>query len=417
MHKARVFGKIPAKVDGFTSTKITPLNTWQFIDANDIETPVEDEENQEFVAELPADEVDDFRANIDAEDEDISVDLPVTLATTPQPVASPEIFSTRAGALAMMDAAGVDSTAGEDIGVVILDAGFNRDYIETIAGPGRYGGGWANRHVSPDKVGRLVDPHERASDLHGNIVARNVLSLAPKVTLYDAPILPPRVYNMHGFSSDVVGALRAIRWVIRNPLNNPHYPSHRHWILVNAWAVATSFADTSSTFPYASSRRHRLNRQVIRLADMDNVDVVFAAGNSGAYSPAQFSGPYDRGYAQSIWGANGLEEVFTIGAVRRDGQGVGMSSQGPSLQSLRKSAGENYKPEMCAPSWFSENNDPSVLNTGTSTSCALFSGLLASIRSRGNTQSSADLKQHLMNGASEAGHWNAQTGVGLPAQI
>lgn len=416
MKNARVFGKLPEKYRNSSAGSLTAVKPWRFVSATDDEIAVDGDEPQEFVAEITEDDLHDLHQELsDADDDDVSIDLPLTLTASGQHWDSGGVFSSRSSALAALGAARLD--AGTDIGVIVLDAGFNRDYVEAIAGPGHYGGGWSNSRVGPETVGRLVDPHMRAADVHGNMIARNILSVAPNVTLYDAPILPPRVYNMHGFSSDVVGALRAIRRVIKNRHNNSNFPTHKHWILCNAWAVATSFADQSSNRPYASSRRHRLNAHVIRLAEMDNVDVVFAAGNSGAFAPATFTGPYDRGHGHAIWGANGLEEVFTIGAVRADGIPVGMSAQGPSRDTLMAVPGVNRKPEMVVPSWFAENLDLSVLNTGTSAASGLFAGMLADIRSGGDMSPSADLKQVLMDGASAAGQWNAQRGVGVPKYV
>lgn len=413
MQNARVFGKLPENPRNISAKSIKAVEPWRYVGPDDKEIPVEAEEPQEFIAEIAQEDMEGLRRELaETDDAELSIDLPLTLAAAGQHWNSGGVFSNRTCALAAMGSQRSD--AGTDVGVIVLDAGFNRDYIETLVGPGHYGGGWSNRRVGPETVGRLTDSHTRTEDLHGNMIARNILSVAPNVTLYDAPVLPPRVFNLHGFSSDVVGALRAIRRVIRNRNNNPHFPTHSHWILCNAWAVATSFADHSSTYPYASSRQHRLNAQVIRLAVMDNVDLVFAAGNSGAFSPATFTGPYDRGHGNAIWGANGLEEVFTIGAVRTDGIPVGMSAQGPSRDTLMAVPGVNRKPEMVVPSWFAEDTDPGVVNTGTSAASGLFAGLLADIRSGGNTSPSADLKQVLMDGASAAGQWNAQRGVGVP---
>ncbi len=408
MKNARFFGKMTEKSRQNRSGLLKSAGAWRFVTADGIEHPVGDDEPEEFVAALGAE--DSGTGEFDGEE--LHVDLPITLANGAQHASSEQIFSTRQRALGLL---GPASSRGDNIGVVILDAGINRDYIESIAGPGHYGGGWSNSRVSADMVGRMIDPHKRDADLHGNLIARNVLSLAPGVTLYDAPILPPRVFNMRAFSSDVVGALRAIRRVIVNAGANPNFPQHDHWILCNAWAVATSFADNSPHFRYATDRQHRLNRQVLRLADLPNVDVVFAAGNSGVFEPAPFSGVYDRGFGRAIWGANGLEEVFTIGAVRGDGVAIGMSSQGPSCESLLAGGvGTNQKPDLCAPSWFAEDSDPSIVNTGSSTACALFTGMLAGLRGSGDTASSAVVKARLTGSASGSGMWNAQTGYGVP---
>ncbi len=426
MLKRRVFGKIPENYVLKSGRVLNATSGWQFVDNRDGKHPSKNHHPTNFISEIVQEEIADFRKELsevssDEIGETISIDLPLTLlgATTGQNWVSGGQFGNRNQALRQLKVDPANQTAaGEDVGVIILDAGFNRKYIEALAGPGRYGGGWSNQSDPAQHVGNYLDPHKRASDGHGNMIARNILSIAPKATLYDVPILPSQVYNLNGFSSDVVGALESIRHVIENAENHPCWPKHKHWILVNAWAVATSFADHGQIYSYANSREHILNKQIIELAEMDHIDVVFAAGNAGVFQPAPFSGPYDRGHAHSIWGANGLEEVFTIGAVRTDGIAVGASSQGPSRKSLLKpgncSAGTNKKPDLCAPSWFSEDCDASVANTGTSAACALFAGMLADIRSGVNTQSSDALKASILNAASNADAWNAQTGYGMP---
>lgn len=415
MQDTRVYGKISENIAGKTSVKRSQVAKWRFVDGRDTDFIIDPDEPDEYVTEIPAEHLAEFQKELADADEEVSVDMPlVTLHNASRSTTASGAFGTRRNALALLGLED-DPNAGEDIGVIILDAGFNRDYIESIAGPGRYGGGWTNQPPAQSDVGRLVDPHSRAADVHGNMIARNILSIAPKATLYDAAILPPRVFSLKRFSSDAAGALRAIRRVIKNRHNNPNFPTHKHWILVNAWAVATSFADFGQTFSYVDDRRHRLNRRIIRLAEMDNVDVIFAAGNAGAFQPARFSGPYDRGHAHSIWGSNGLEEVFTIGAVRTDSISIGTSSQGPSLSSLMTAeTGHNKKPDLCAPSWFSEDTDPSIINSGTSAACAMFAGLLTRLRTDQPATPSANVKSALISNAVSDGEWRAQTGFGIP---
>lgn len=415
MQDMRIFGNISEKITGKVPVKRSHVAKWRFVGCDGIDLAIDPEERDEYVTEIPFEHLKEFQKEVAEAGEEISVDMPlIALHGAGHSTAASGGFGTRRNALNLLGL-GNDPDAGDDVGVIILDAGINRDYIESIAGPGRYGGGWTNQPPAQSDVGRMVDPHLRAADLHGNMIARNILSVAPKATLYDAPILPPRVFSLKRFSSDAAGALRAIRRVIKNRHNNPNFPTHKHWILVNAWAVATSFADFGQTFSYVDDRQHRLNRRIIRLAEMDNVDVIFAAGNSGAFQPARFSGPYDRGHARSIWGSNGLEEVFTIGAVRTDNISIGASSQGPSLSSLLiAEAGHNKKPDLCAPSWFSEDTDPSIINSGTSAACAVFAGLLTRIRTDAPATPSDSIKSILINNAVNDGEWRAQRGYGMP---
>lgn len=328
------------------------------------------------------------------------------------------IFGTRRQAVSSFGL-NCDANAGEDIGVVIVDVGLNRDYVNALGDGNSYGGGWL-RAFQPQPAGLFLpgeyqNPIGRMSSGHGNMIARNVLSLAPKAKLYDAAILPERVLEFRAFSRHARAILNGVQRVILNPQNNPLFPKHKHWIIVNAWAVATSFADTEQPFSYADSRTHRLNAKLLEFAAIKHVEVVFAAGNSGAFQPARFAGPYDRGHARSIWGANGLPEVHTIGAVRTDGLSIGASSQGPSRPELLSGVlggTVNQKPDYCAPSWFSEDDDRSIINTGTSAACGMFAGYLAATIRDTGTRDSTVLKEALKATATRADNWSPQRGFG-----
>lgn len=418
MRNVKVFGEVPENFKKFESVKFTPVARWNFIDNCEHASEIVDDEAASFMAQVPAEDLEEFQKEmyiVEDEEETVAFEMPLIQLNEGRSTGVAGRFGTRQHALSKLGI-DVDPDAGDDIGVVVLDAGINRDYIESIAGPGRYGGGWTNQPPATSNVGRFVDPNMRAADVHGNMIVRNILSIAPKATVYDAAILPPKVYSLPDFSADVVGALRAIHRVIKNRAGNPRFPQHKHWILVNAWAVATSFAATGQPRSYVDNRDNRINKNIIRLAELDNVDVVFAAGNAGIFQPDPFSGPYDRGHGRSIWGANGLEEVFTIGAIRTDGISIGKSSQGPSFTSLTASGtGANQKPDLCTPSWFGENYDPSILNTGTSASCGVFAGVLAQVRTATPGTASASVKADIISNARGDGEWRAQTGYGVPA--
>ncbi len=478
MQKKRIFGKLPESFAIDPALGAGRLRAWVFFDAEDQPHPSPGGGDAGYVAEVSQQELDDLRHGLasalpdevpEALPEAVSLDLPLQKleAAAGQCWIAGGLFATRRAALAAIGAPGAGKPrGGENIGVTLLDAGVDRHYINAIAGRAAYGGGWGRAGERPLIPGRARDPHRRPAAGHGNMIARNILSLAPFATLYDAPILPPMIHDMHGFSSDAVAVLESIRAVIENREANPAWPAHDRWILVNAWAVATSFADSGAHPPYADDRSHILNRHLIDLARLEGVDIVFAAGNSGTFQPAPFSGPYDRGPARSIWGANGLPEVFTIGAVRVDGLAIGASSQGPSRPGLvdgleGELAGRNFptrgaerpghaparpdgrmpsvrganesghlrhaqgtgapqdapinrKPDFVMPSWFGEVEDPGLANTGTSAASALFAGALAALRSGGEARPAPALKAALIAGAGNGGRWNAQTGYGLP---
>src|SRR5205823_643362 len=116
---------------------------------------------------------------------------------------------------------------------------------------------------------------------------------------------------------------------------------------------------------YSANREHPLNIIVGQAASEH--DVVFAAGNCGQFGPMARCGVHDVGPGHSILGANSHPDVLTVGAVRTDGLWLGYSSQGP---------GALYpdKPDLCAASQFSDNEDAYAGNTGTSAACALAAG-------------------------------------------
>ena len=110
------------------------------------------------------------------------------------------------------------------------------------------------------------------------------------------------------------------------------------------------------------------------------IDVLFAAGNCGQFCPDNRCGGLDRGPSRSIWGANSLQHVLTVGAVRADDMWLGYSSQGPGQQFLGKA-----KPDFCATSQFAEDDDGFNINTGTSAATGLTAGVIAALRSRWNS--------------------------------
>ncbi|MDA8869867.1 S8/S53 family peptidase [Rhizobiaceae bacterium] len=323
-------------------------------------------------------------------------------------VAEGGTFGNRAKAQFRMHSASADVPDDcDDVGIVIVDTGLNAEYVRSLGG--RFGGGWQLlTGGAPAQVGRYFDPHRRAADGHGNMIARNVLAGAPSATIYDAPVLPKRVDSVAGYASDATILFKAIAHVIENPDGDVRYPRHKRWIVVNAWAVATGFADVPGPLAYRHSREHRLNAAIIDLAQVKGVDVVFAAGNAGVHAPATHSGPYDRGHNRAIWGANGLQEVFTIAAERTDGMAIGASSQGPGDPRLLGENGTSQKPDFAAPSWFTEDTDASVLNSGSSAACAVFAGWLARLRAVHPTLSSTELKAVV--GGGDPTSWSPATG-------
>lgn len=306
--------------------------------------------------------------------------------TPPAGPPGPAVVTDRQHALAHYRS-GLGEDAGADVGVVVVDEGVSRAYLRDLTGREPFGGGWqlldTDGQNATAQVGRFADPYRRPCDGHGNMVARNVLALAPAATIYDAPILPPRVTEMESFASGATAVLLAILATILDP-EKYGFPKHRHWVVLNAWGVSNSFADQYnwSTDPrgYLRNRDHMLCGAVRALASLPEVDVVFAAGNSGEHAPDPMSGAYDRGPHRSITGANALSEVDTVGAITgttpATGHPIASSSQVPSAPEMLADPSKPKRLEWM-PSWFTEDHDASVLNTGTSAAAALHAGRLA----------------------------------------
>jgi hypothetical protein len=108
-----------------------------------------------------------------------------------------------------------------------------------------------------------------------------------------------------------------------------------------------------------------------------NIEMVFAAGNCGQFCPDPRCGAYDVGPGKSVYGANAHPKVLTVGGITTHPIAIGSSSQGEGPVAL---AAE--KPDLVAPSMFSEGSDRHTRNGGTSAACAMAAGVLAALRQR-----------------------------------
>jgi Subtilase family len=308
--------------------------------------------------------------------------------------AADPIFSVRSAAERLL---GIDflmqqpRVSGEHVNVVIIDQGLNR--LELGAS---YGAGWkvgnSNPGVASPPAGSIRPPH-------GMMIAQNILKIAPKALLFDLPLVASKISNIQSFLSFADAAFRKLLVDIAT-WRHGRFPGP--WILVNPWGIY----DRRSEHPrghYTENPHNPLNKLVVR-AVAQHIDVVFAAGNCGQFCPDNRCGGESTGPGRSIWGANSLKEVLTVGAVRADGMWLGFSSQGPGQRLL---GGD--KPDLCATSQFAEDDDAFMINTGTSAACGLTAGVLAALRSRWDaaTVSPHQLK-HVLNQTARkpvAGPW------------
>jgi hypothetical protein len=296
------------------------------------------------------------------------------------------IFSNRSAAEQLL---GIDylrtqsNTTGRGVNVVIVDQGLSQ-------------AGLGSSYVTGWKVGNTLPGHPPPPPLgtvrrsHGMMIAHNILKVAPDVKLFDVPLVPPQVTLSHKFLSLADAAYHQVLKDIAlwrkgsGQLAGP-------WILVNPWGIFDRKSEVPRGY-YTTNPKNRFNKLVAR-AVRENIDVVFAAGNCGQFCPDHRCGASDRGPGRSIWGANSLEPVITVGAVRSDTIWLGYSSQGPGQKKLGAK-----KPDICAASQFTEDEDAFSINTGTSAACGLTAGVVAALRSRWDqTQVPPTQLRHVLN--------------------
>ncbi|QHQ36834.1 S8/S53 family peptidase [Algicella marina] len=300
---------------------------------------------------------------------------------------------------------------GANVNVVIIDVGFTLDYLRAVMPGMNYGGGFIDRDPRRHKPGEFVDIGGKPGAWHGNMIARNVLRLAPEARLYDAPLLPSRVTQVDGFTEDAELLYNGIR---EAKANGPH--ADEPWVLVNAWAVADTIQEYDLDLPtnerFSDGPDHPLNKLVREMAA--EFDIIFAAGNFGAFGPDVSAGVYDRGNGRSIKGVNALPDVLTVGAVTTNGEWIGNASHGLGPASLN--GGEpNRKPDVAAPSWFGENDDPGTICTGTSAACGVVAGMVAGLRTVYRTEPPSEIFGMLKSGARQPTQdgWNGRFGHGI----
>jgi hypothetical protein len=188
----------------------------------------------------------------------------------------------------------------------------------------------------------------------------------------------------------------------------------RRWVIVNAWATFDLRSDVTFWYgPYRNNPAHPVHGAVKGLVNYPS-DMIFAAGNCGQFCPDDRCGPADIGHGNSISGANGYQEVLSVGAVRADGLALGYSSQGPGRIKWSGSTSAE-KPDVVAPSQYRLETDPGRISSGTSAACGLAAGVVAALRTRpgtvGTNASPADLITALRTSA--GGTYDLQFGCGM----
>ncbi|MEA5593771.1 S8 family serine peptidase [Rivularia sp. UHCC 0363] len=220
---------------------------------------------------------------------------------------------------------------------------------------------------------------------HGNMSATDVLGMAPAAKLYDCRI---------SGGDSISNALKVFDWAIKQYQidGTPH-------VLTNSWGIYQASWDEF----YASNPEHPFTRKVVEAIEQ-GILVLFAAGNCGGSCPSQRCGT-DVGSGKSIWGANGHPLVMTVGAVNKEEQFIGYSSQGPA--SL-----DPNKPDFCSVSHF---KGYFASDNGTSAACPIAAGIVALLKQAKSDLNQQEAKEALKSTAKNIGEpgFDHHSGAGI----
>lgn len=224
---------------------------------------------------------------------------------------------------------------------------------------------------------------------HGNMCATDVLGMAPDAQLYDL-----RIAGSGGSPGTISRALQAFNWAI-----NKHRVDGTPHILTNSWGIFQETWDAT----YARNPNHPFTRKVVEAIN-EGILVLFAAGNCGGTCPDGRCGS-DSGPGKSIWGANGHPLVMTVGAVNKNEQFIGYSSQGPA-------ALDPNKPDFCSISHFTGYN---TSDSGTSAATPICAGVVALLKQARSSLTQSQAKSVLKATAKDIGPagFDRHSGAGI----
>lgn len=239
-------------------------------------------------------------------------------------------------------------------------------------------GGW------PGDWGTKADWNE-----HGMMTATDAMLTAAKSELYDI-----RISDAASPTGVISNALAGFEWAIQE-----HRTSGKPLVLSNSWGIYRESQDPN----YARNPNHVFTRKVVEALD-EGILVLFSAGNCGGTCPDNRCGA-DNGPGKSIWGANGHPGVMTIGAVNKNYEFIGYSSEGPA-------ALDSNKPDFCS---FSHFTGYFVSDAGTSAACPVAAGIVALLKQADPSLSQFEIKQLLRDTAYDIGPagWDLHSGAGV----
>jgi serine protease AprX len=227
-----------------------------------------------------------------------------------------------------------------------------------------------------------------AWDDHGNMCATDVLGMAPNAQLYDIRI------SVGTTAATISAALAGFQWAI-----DQHRANGTPHILTNSWGIFAKDWDAV----YATDPNH-IFTQKVEEAISEGIVVLFAAGNCGETCPDGRCGA-DTGPGRSIWGANGHPRVITVGAVNKDEQFVGYSSQGPAALDV-------HKPDFCSLTHFQGYFSS---DTGTSAATPIAAGVIALLKQSSGSLTQDEVKDLIRGTAKDIGPpgWDQHSGAGI----
>ena len=180
---------------------------------------------------------------------------------------------------------GHDGTA---VNVVLIDAGIDK----TMFPPGRYGGGWQCLPQGPGMPTPQPPGMTTGEDaLHGMMIVNDILAIAPKVTIWDVPLIPPpKVYDIPSF---LIAANAVFSQILADILAWQSGGLHTGpWIFMNAWAVYDwrLEADPIWVSMERKSRRQWIAAVTSFIATVEQIanaglDLEVCAGNCGERLP------------------------------------------------------------------------------------------------------------------------------------
>jgi serine protease AprX len=270
------------------------------------------------------------------------------------------------------------------------------------------------------KINRVVDGWPTATwgttalgwgpnnEQHGNMVAYDILAVAPEAQLWDIRIWQntPGSTPPDRFAVYVSNAIAAYEFAIGR-FNTGGVPQ----ILTNSWGLY----DSANGPDFASDDRSPFALMVKEALDA-GILVLFAGGNCGTgclHPTTSPCGATDRGPGHSILGPNGHPEVMTVGGADTSGVWYGFTSQGAAV--LPPNA---PKPDFCSMMQFGgffPVNGPKLFDGGTSAACATAAGVVALLKGYRPTLTQAQAKAALMNTARNirAPGFDTDSGAGI----